>query len=120
MTGGGIEAFEPQEYWSIEAELQQTEGEKATFSAKLHKAKGKKIEISNQEKAEAIVEELKKAPFVVQSEERMERRRNPAPPFTTSSLQQEATSKLGFTAMRTMRVAQQLYEGGGGSEAPLV
>ncbi len=106
-----IEAFEPQEYWSIEAELQQTEGEKATFSAKLHKAKGKKIEISNQEKAEAIVEELKKAPFVVQSVERRERRRNPAPPFTTSSLQQEASRKLGFTARRTMRVAQQLYEG---------
>ncbi|NLA57300.1 MAG: type I DNA topoisomerase [Firmicutes bacterium] len=106
-----IQAFEPEEYWSIEAELQQVEGEKTTFSAKLHKAKGKKIEIRNQAEAEAIVEKLQEASFVVQSVERKERRRNPAPPFTTSSLQQEASRKLGFTARRTMMVAQQLYEG---------
>jgi DNA topoisomerase-1 len=109
-----IDAFEPQEYWSIEAELQpagQADRDKDVFSAKLHNVKGKKVKINNQAEAEAIVEALRSLSFAVQSVERRERRRNPAPPFTTSSLQQEASRRLGFAARRTMRVAQQLYEG---------
>ncbi|HHV93172.1 MAG TPA: type I DNA topoisomerase [Firmicutes bacterium] len=106
-----IQAFEPQEYWSIEAELRQMDGEQKAFSAKLFKIKGEKAEVNSEAEAEAIVEELKKAHFVVHSVERKERKRNPAPPFTTSSMQQEASRKLGFTARRTMMIAQQLYEG---------
>ena len=109
-----INAFEPQEYWSVVADLQsaaESEPEKGVFTAKLHRIDGKKVDIKNQAEAEAVVKAATQAEFVVQSVERKQRRRNPSPPFTTSSLQQEASRRLGFTARRTMRVAQQLYEG---------
>ena len=109
-----IDAFQPEEYWSIVADLQsagESDPKKGVFTAKLHQVGGKKAEIKNQQAAEAIVKSAAQAEFAVQSVERRERRRNPAAPFTTSSLQQEASRKLGFTARRTMRVAQQLYEG---------
>ncbi len=109
-----IDAFEPQEYWSVVAEVQsaaESDPKKGVFAAKLHKIAGKKADIRNQNEAEAIVKGASQEELVVESVERRERRRNPSPPFTTSTLQQEASRRLGFTARRTMRVAQQLYEG---------
>ena len=112
-----IKAFVPEEYWSITAELEKQparrkaggSGEK--FSAKLERIGKVKVKIPGGEKAQLIVEELKGEKFIVKSVEQKDEYRNPAPPFTTSSLQQEASRLFGFTARRTMRVAQQLYEG---------
>ena len=115
-----IDAFEPEEYWSITADLEAPENIEQkqngkigprTFTAKLHQIDGKKVEIKNETEAAAAVEGAQQEEFKVQSVKRRQRRRNPAAPFTTSSLQQEASRRLGFTAARTMRVAQQLYEG---------
>jgi len=107
-----IEAFKPREYWSIEALL--TNAAKTQFTAKLHASDGKKLgkfAIANEEQAKAILSDLEAAPFSVTSLEKKARKRNPAPPFTTSTLQQEASRKLGFSARKTMSVAQNLYEG---------
>ena len=102
--------FVPQEYWTITAELEIPE-DGATFKARLVKKNNKKIEIKTEKVARAIVDELKGSSFTVVDVERKERRRNPSPPFTTSKLQQDASRKLGFTAKKTMMLAQQLYEG---------
>ncbi len=99
-----IESFVPQEYWSITALF---EG----FEAKLVKKDGKKITISTEEEAKSIVRELKGETFKVEEVEQKQRKRNPAPPFITSRLQQEASRRLGFSAQKTMVIAQQLYEG---------
>lgn len=109
---GAIEAFKPQEYWTIEAVLANTAG--AEFGAKLQSLDGEKLDkfaIGNQAQAEAIMAELKQAEFRVTHVEKKERKRNPAAPFTTSTLQQEANRKLGFSARKTMSTAQKLYEG---------
>jgi len=109
---GEIEAFEPREYWSIEALLANAAG--AGFGAKLHSLDGKKLDkfaISDETQAESIMADLKQAEFVVANVEKKERKRNPAAPFTTSTLQQEANRKLGFSARKTMSTAQKLYEG---------
>ncbi len=105
-----IEKFNPQEYWSIDAKL--ASGRK-TFVAKLYADKdGKKIEtIENSEQAAAIVDSLNNAVYQVSEIKKGKRNRQPAPPFITSTLQQEASRKLGFTGQKTMRIAQQLYEG---------
>jgi len=103
-----IRRFVPQEYWSIEAELEK-DGQ--TFQARLHKLDGHKPEIKNEASARAIVTEAEGLPFVVTEVTRKERRRNPPAPFITSTMQQEAAKQLGFSAKRTMRAAQQLYEG---------
>ncbi len=105
-----IEKFEAQEYWSIDAKL--LSGRKS-FLAKLYGfADGKKIEvIPNEADANAIVEALSGAEYEVSAIKKGKRNRQPAPPFITSTLQQEASRKLGFTGQRTMRIAQQLYEG---------
>ena len=105
-----IEKFIPQEYWEIEAELQK-KGKDDTFSAKLEKIEDKKAEIKNKPQAEKIVADAKDKPFVVWAIEKKEKKRNPDPPFITSTLQQEAFNKLRFNATRTMILAQQLYEG---------
>jgi DNA topoisomerase-1 len=105
---GEIEKFNPREYWSIEAEL---EAQDRQFIAKLHKVSGKNPELGSQEDAQAVVDAVKDQPFVVSKVARRERRRRPAAPFTTSTMQQEASKRLGFSAQRTMRTAQQLYEG---------
>lgn len=108
-----IDAFVPEEYWTIEVELRPEKEDygKQAFEARLYRIAGRKAEIKDQEQAKAIAAAVKKEKFVVESVRRREKRRYPAPPFTTSSLQQEASRKLGFAAGRTMRVAQQLYEG---------
>jgi DNA topoisomerase-1 len=104
-----IRAFKPVEYWTIEAVLEK-DGQQ--FTAKLHHIDGKKAEIHNRAEAEAILEDLKaRRTFDVTEVKRRERRKNPAAPFTTSTLQQEAAKKLSFGSKRTMRVAQDLYEG---------
>ncbi len=105
-----IEAFKPKEYWSITASLSPKEREEI-FQAKLIEKSGKKINIGNENTAEKITNELEKAVFNIGKINRREQRRNPAPPFTTSTLQQEAARKLGFRARKTMIIAQQLYEG---------
>jgi DNA topoisomerase I len=104
-----IEAFEPVEYWSLLADL--TTAKKAAFSAELAKIDSKKAELTNQTQMDAIVAELKAAKFSVAGTDSKQTKRSPAPPFITSSLQQEASRKLGFNARRTMVIAQQLYEG---------
>ena len=106
-----IRAFVPQEYWTIDGKF-LAKGERKQFSASLYGlADGTKIEISNQEEADRILAALDGAEFRVESVKKGQRRRSPAPPFTTSTLQQEASRKLGFQARRTMKVAQELYEG---------
>src|SRR5438105_1388984 len=104
-----IRAFKPTEYWTIEALLEKA-GQQ--FTAKLHHIDGKKAEIPNQDAAQRILDELKgRQTFDVTEVKRRERRKNPAAPFTTSTLQQEAAKKLSFGSKRTMRLAQDLYEG---------
>jgi DNA topoisomerase-1 len=104
-----IRAFKPTEYWTVEALLEKSGQE---FTAKLHHIDGKKAEIPNQDAADRILTDLKgKKTFEVTEVKRRERRKNPSAPFTTSTLQQEAAKKLGFGSKRTMRVAQDLYEG---------
>ncbi|MBL0940266.1 MAG: type I DNA topoisomerase [Gemmatimonadaceae bacterium] len=104
-----IRAFTPVEYWSVAADLQKGQ---QPFTAKLHQVDGKKPEIPNAAEADRILADLKgRKEFVVTEVKRRERRKNPAAPFTTSTLQQEAAKKLGFGSKRTMRLAQDLYEG---------
>src|SRR5919206_242211 len=99
-----IRAFKPTEYWTIAATLEK-DGQQ--FVAKLHHIDGKKAEIPNKDAADRILSDLKgKKTFEVTEVKRRERRKNPAAPFTTSTLQQEAAKKLGFGSRRTMRVAQ--------------
>lgn len=112
-----IEAFVPQEYWTIEADLlKQNAGDaqRDAFRAILIERAGRKLEkfdIGSGDQAQAIIADLEGAAYVVRKVTRRDKRRSPAPPFTTSTLQQEAGRKLGFSAKRTMAVAQQLYEG---------
>jgi DNA topoisomerase I len=103
-----IRAFTPQEYWSIEALLAK-DGQ--TFEAALAKVGGHKPQLHSAEEAQAVVDAVRQLPFVVSKVEKRNRRKNPAAPFTTSTIQQEAAKKLGFSSRRTMRAAQDLYEG---------
>lgn len=104
-----IAAFVAKEYWSIVAHLLGSK--EPIFEAKLAKFKGEQVEIPNEKAAKGIAAELDKLPFVLEKITKSERKRNPTPPFITSKLQQEAARKLGFTARKTMGLAQQLYEG---------
>ncbi len=105
-----IEAFVPVEYWSIHAEL-KPEGLQSTFIAKLAKIDDKDAELSDDETVKPVLVDMETAAYVITKIKRGERRRKPSAPFTTSTLQQEASRKLGFTAKRTMALAQGLYEG---------
>jgi len=108
-----IQDFVPQEYWTIEAELAKKGSKIPNFKAKLtgYKEKKQKLEIGHQNEAERIVNELKTADYSVAKVSKRKQSRHPTPPFITSTLQQEAWRRLHFTAQRTMRIAQQLYEG---------
>ncbi|HTT68743.1 MAG TPA: type I DNA topoisomerase [Gemmatimonadales bacterium] len=103
-----IAKFVAQEYWSITA---QCEKDGQAFDAELHKLDGKKPEIHTEAEAQTVVAAVRDAAFVVTDVKRKERRKRPPAPFTTSTLQQEAAKRLGFSSKRTMRVAQDLYEG---------
>lgn len=106
-----IEKFKPQEYWSIEADLN---ADSPPFTARLVKHAGKRVQrldIKDEATASAARAAIQAGDFTINSVEKKPVRRNPAPPFTTSTLQQEAARKLGFTAQRTMQAAQKLYEG---------
>jgi DNA topoisomerase-1 len=103
-----IRAFKPQEYWTIEAECAK---DAQAFEASLHKIDGHKPQLHTEADARVVVDAVQGLPFVVTNLERKQRRKRPAPPFTTSTMQQEAAKKLGFSSRRTMRAAQQLYEG---------
>ena len=103
-----IEAFEAEEYWTIDAEF--TSG-KQRFSARFLSDGAEKKDLSGKDEADDIMRRIENAAFTVASVKKAERKKYPAPPFTTSNLQQEASRKLNFTAIKTMQIAQQLYEG---------
>ncbi len=105
-----IQAFNPVEYWTITARLTQLDSEKA-FEARLIERNREKVELANEESTTEMLQALEGAEYRVTSIKKRQRQKNPAPPFITSTLQQEAARKLGFSAKRTMTVAQQLYEG---------
>ncbi len=103
-----IRAFIPEEYWSLEAELAVQDG---VFTANFYGDTSGKMELKTEEQTNAIVEAVTGRPFTVGKVKRGKKRKNPAPPFITSTLQQEASRKLSFVPRRTMAIAQQLYEG---------
>lgn len=104
-----IAAFVPEEYWSITAGLKTAKDE--VFEAKLHSVSGEKASVTNEAQATSLVNSLRSEAFTVSSVKCTTKKRNPLPPFTTSTLQQEAHNKLRFSGRRTMSLAQQLYEG---------
>ncbi len=109
-----IKAFKPKEYWQIEVELKKKEvreGQVDSFRARLDKKDNEKIEILKKEDADLIKKELKQSTFTVDDVKKSDKKRRPSAPFITSTLQQDSFNKLRFTANRTMRTAQQLYEG---------
>ncbi|MBU0706318.1 type I DNA topoisomerase [Patescibacteria group bacterium] len=103
-----IEAFKTEEYWKIDCDLSVKKG---PFNADLSKIKGKKAEVKNKKKADEVLKDLNKAKYEVTKIEKKFTKRSPTAPFITSTLQQEASRKLGFSVKQTMVVAQQLYEG---------
>ncbi len=105
-----IEDFVPVEYWTIEAEL-KPEGGEVSFVARLVRVDDQEPELPNQEVVNDLLEDMEKGVYRISRIKRGERRRKPAAPFITSTLQQEASRRLGYTARRTMALAQQLYEG---------
>ena len=105
-----IKAFVPQEYWSLEANLARIAPNLGQFKASFY-GKEKKMDLNSEEEVQAVAQAVQTAPFSVKSVKRQDKQRNPAPPFITSTLQQEASRKLNMTPRRTMSIAQQLYEG---------
>ena len=106
-----IEAFKPEEYWNIDA-LLNPQGEKGEFTARLAAtADGKKLTVTNKQQADGILAALDGRDYTITKIEKGKRRRQPSPPFITSTLQQDASRAFGFSATRTMRAAQTLYEG---------
>ena len=105
-----IEKFIPEEYWNIHAILLD-EKSKQSFLAKFYGKDNKKLELHSKEEVDKILKNLEKAKYIVKEIKKSQKKRTPAPPFTTSTMQQEASRKLGFTLKKTMSVAQGLYEG---------
>ncbi len=112
-----IEAFDPEEYWEITAQLErdesrlESEDSSAGLEAELYRIDGRKFTLGSEEETNQALKEIKKEDFQVKKVKKRKRRRNPYPPFTTSTLQQRASSILNFSAKKTMYLAQQLYEG---------
>lgn len=106
-----IRNFIPEEYWTIDVELKAGEGKNSVFTAKFYGKDGQKIELKNKEETDAILKALENASYIVDEIKLGKRKRKPAPPFITSTLQQDASRKLGFQSRRTMKAAQELYEG---------
>ena len=105
-----IEKFIPEEYWNIYANLEDPNSKKR-FEARFYGKNGKKQEIHSEEEVNQILKDIDKAKYTVEEVKKGEKKRTPAPPFTTSTMQQEASRKLGFTLKKTMSIAQGLYEG---------
>ena len=105
-----IRAFEPKEYWLLDADLRPM-GQDAVFTARFHGTEKKKLELPDRESVDKVIAAVKNSPFTVGSVKRADKSRSPAPPFITSTLQQEASRRLNMTPRRTMSIAQQLYEG---------
>ena len=105
-----IEGFKPEEYWNIYAKLKD-EKTKKQFEARFYGKNEKKLEIHSKQETDEVLEGIKNAKYIVSEVKKGEKKRTPAPPFTTSTMQQEASRKLGFTLKKTMSVAQGLYEG---------
>ena len=105
-----IAAFRPEEYWTLEASLRD-EPKSRPFTAHYYGRNGKKVEPDSREAVDRIIEDTKSAVFAVKAIKRADKQRSPSPPFTTSTLQQEASRRLNMTPRRTMAIAQQLYEG---------
>ncbi len=110
-----IEQFTPEEYWTLDAELRPPQskgrGRPSSFKARLMRIRGKEAALKSEDEVKPLLAELEKASYIVSKVKDGQRRRKPAAPYTTSTMQQEASRKLRFTARRTMRIAQQLYEG---------
>jgi len=110
-----IQDFKPEEYWTVEGMFKQIEKKEDTkFSAKLHKLDGKAIKkftINTKEQTDEILKDIENSKYTVKSIEQKQAKKNPLPPFTTSTLQQASNNQLGYSAKQTMRLAQQLYEG---------
>ncbi len=105
-----IQAFQPEEYWSLDVVLNRTAPHSGTFRAQFY-GREKKMDLHSQQEVQAIIDAVTGEPFTVTDVKHRDKLRNPAPPFITSTLQQEASRKLGMTPRRTMSLAQQLYEG---------
>ena len=105
-----IRAFEPKEYWLLDAEL-RPEGQKAEFTARFYGTEKKKLDLPDRASVDKVMNAVKGSPFTVGSVKRQDKSRSPAAPFITSTLQQEASRRLNMTPRRTMSIAQQLYEG---------
>ena len=105
-----IENFVPEEYWNIYAHLKDQKSRK-TFQAKFYGKDNKKVDIHSEKEVNEILEKIENAKYIVEEVKKGEKKRTPAPPFTTSTMQQEASRKLGFAIKKTMSVAQGLYEG---------
>lgn len=105
-----IKAFTPEEYWTLDADFTDDQS-KRSFTAHYYGKGGRKVEPASEQQVAEITEEIRNAVFTVKSVKRSDKQRSPSPPFTTSTLQQEASRKLNMTPRRTMAIAQQLYEG---------
>ena len=106
-----IEAFQPEEYWSLDVQLAEENKPQNMFEAHYHGKDGKKAELESREAVDTVIREVENEVFSVKSVKRTDKQRSPSPPFTTSTMQQEASRKLNMTPRRTMAIAQQLYEG---------
>ena len=105
-----IRDFKPEEYWLLDAFLNRRDGS-GSFTARYYGAGGKKKELHSEEEVSSVLQDVEGKPFTVATVKRSDRQRSPSPPFITSTLQQEASRRLGMTPARTMSIAQQLYEG---------
>ena len=106
-----IRSFVPEEYWTLEAMLAKEHSKTKPFLAKFYGTNGKKLDIHNQQEADDLLEQIKTQEFKIAAIKKGTRQKSPAPPFITSTLQQDASRRYGFQAKRTMKVAQGLYEG---------